>query len=150
MPPHNLFLLLSLCFLSSCSFQRLSIQTQYISNENLASYIIGTPDPDLDSPLIGERLFIQWNISKCHFIRQELFLYLKVRLRNHQEEEQIIQIKKSCGYYLYNLINQEYCESGGIHTYYAEIRNKECVIATWKHPLWTPLILFEEQKKRSL
>ena len=138
-------LLIAILFLTGCSFQPLTVQTQFLNRENLASFIIGTPDPSLDNPSIGERLFIQWSLSSPDFDGEDLILNLKVRFRNYQENEINIPIENKRGYYLYDLINQDYCDSGGILTYLAEIRKGDCVIASWKHPLWTPLITFDSK-----
>lgn len=133
-------------FLSGCSLHPLTVQTQYLSHENLASYYVGTPDPHLDHPAIGERLLVQWCLSKCTFEGQELTLRLKIRFHNHKEDEITIPIEKKSGYYLYDLTNEEFCETGGILTYLAEIRNGNCVVESWKHPLWAPLISFDKNK----
>jgi hypothetical protein len=143
---HSLFLYFKLgilFFLSSCTMHRLDVQTQYLSHENLASYYIGTPDPCQDNPTIGQRLLIQWSLSSCEVAEQELFLHLKVRFRNHKEEEIKAVINKKKGFFIFDLTNQKYCETGGVLTYIAEIRNEECVIECWKHPLWTELISFD-------
>ena len=133
------------CF-SGCSIHPLTVQTQYLSHEDLASYHIGTPDPSLDNPDVGERLLIQWSLSSCQLEGGDLRLHLKVRFTNHQEEEINVPVEKKKGYYLYNLLNQDYCDKGGILTYLAEIRSGECVVAVWKHPLWTNLITFDRAK----
>jgi hypothetical protein len=131
---------------SSCSLHRLDVQTQYLSHENLASYYIGTPDPHLDNPTIGQRLLIQWWLSSRDIENQPLFLHLIVRFRNHQEKEIKIPIETKRGFYIYDLNDQNYCESGGILTYFAEIRNESCIITSWKHPLWANLITFDFSK----
>lgn len=132
--------------LDSCSHP-LSVQTQYFSHEDLASFHIGTPDPRLYYPAIGQRLFIQWSLPPWQFEPSYLTLYLKIRFHNHQEHEIQVPIEKKCGYYLYELCNKEYQETGGILTYLVEIRKGDCVLASWKHPLWVPLITFEKPIK---
>lgn len=136
----RLFALGILLINSSCTFQRLSVQTQYLSHESLASYHVGTPDPRLDQPMVGQRLLMQWSLSTREVETQNVSLYLKVRFRNHQEEEMTFPITSKRGTHLYVLANEEYHQVGGILTYYAEIRNETCVLASWKHPLWTELI----------
>lgn len=129
--------------LTSCLLHRLEVQTQYLSHENLASYHIGTPDPHLDQPIIGQRLLVQWSLCSSDVEGHALFLHLKVRFRNHQEQDIKIPINKKRGFYVYDLTNQNYCESGGILTYLAEIYNESCVLESWKHPLWADLITFD-------
>lgn len=131
---------------SSCLLHRLDVQTQYLSHENLASYHVGTPDPRLDNPNIGQRLLVQWSLCSSDFENQPLFLHLTVRLRNHQEQKLKIPIESKRGFYVYDLINQEYFQSGGILTYQVEITNESCVITSWKHPLWAELITLDLPK----
>lgn len=134
--------------LTGCSIHPLTVQTQYLSHENLASFHIGTPDPHLDNPTKGQRLLIQWYLSKSAFEEQDLILQLQIRFHNHTEDKIQIPVTSKRGYYLYDLINDDYCKTGGVLTYLAEIRKGECVVASWKHPLWTPVISFDYDKKQ--
>jgi hypothetical protein len=138
-------LLLGLAILfssSSCTLHRLDVQTQYLTPEYLASYHIGTPDPRRYEALIGERLLVQWSLSAQEVQDNQLFLYLKVRFRDHQEQEVKVPITKKRGTYLYQVNQELFCQTGGILTYYAEIQSSSCVFASWKHPLWVELIKF--------
>ncbi|MDP1880660.1 MAG: hypothetical protein Q8K60_06950 [Parachlamydiaceae bacterium] len=131
--------------LTSCCVNRLSVQTQYMTHEDLASYYVGTPDPRLDLPLIGQRLLIQWCLRNEEIEGSLVELRIKIRLRNHEEKKLKIAIscksgKYNRGYYLIKLSDEEYCETGGIVTYIVEILQDDIVIETWKHPLWVDLI----------
>lgn len=137
-----IFLLLLLVS-SSCNLRRLEVQTQYFTHEDLASYYVGTPDPRLDHPTAGQRLLIQWSLSKEEFSLGETSLDLKIRFQNHQEKEVKIPMQKSSGYYVYEIKDKDYFETGGILTYLVEVRNESCTLATWKHPLWVELITFK-------
>jgi hypothetical protein len=138
------FLSLVLLFcLSGCAFHRLTVQTQYLSHETLASYHVGTPDPHLENPIIGQRLLLQWFLTSQDMEGDELFLHLIVRFRNHEEKEIKIPITEKRGFYVYDLTDQDYFATGGVQTYLAEIRKGSCIIASWKHPLWVKLIFFE-------
>lgn len=125
---------------SGCTLHRLDVQTQYLTSDYLASFHIGTPDPLLSEPLIGQRLLIQWSLNAEEVREENLFLYLKVRFRNHHEEEVIIPITSKRGTYLYRVNSELYCQTKGILTYLAEIRNSTCTLARWKHPLWVEWI----------
>lgn len=129
-------------FTSGCTLHRLDVQTQYLSHEYLASYHVDTPDPLRYKPMIGQRLLVQWSLCTKEIENQELFLYLKVRFRTHQEQEIKVPIQSKSGTYLYELANETYFQSGGILTYHAEIRSDSCILASWRHPLWMNLIKF--------
>jgi hypothetical protein len=126
--------------LTSCTLSCLSIQSQYLNREDLASYQVETPDPRLDDPMVGQRLLIQWSLKSEDMQRGNVILYLKVRLRNYQEQEFIISICQRQGTYIYDLMDQEYFDSKGILTYKAEIWAGEDRLASWTHPLWVELI----------
>lgn len=128
---------------SSCVRQHLTIQTHYLSHENLASYYVYTPDPHLDNPIIGQRILVEWALPSSYLNYQELHLSLIVRLHDRKEEKISFPIKNMAGSYLYYLINDAYCASGGISTYKVDIIGDGCVVETWKHPLWVDLITFD-------
>ena len=137
--------LLLLC-LASCSFHKLSVQTQYLSNQYFASYHVGTPDPERDDSLLGQRLFIEWCLPKKMTQGKELYLHLNIRFKNRKEDRTIIPICKRKGYTLYNVINKEFEETGGIRTYLIEITDGTDVLASWKHPLWVELITIKNEQ----
>ncbi len=139
----SIFRCYPLCFaflLLGCGLRRLDVQTQYFTHESLASFHVGTPDPMLDEPTIGQRLLIQWSLSKEEIMNGDVYLHLIVRFRNHIEEKIEIPIRTTSNHYVYTLKNKKYEETGGILTYYVEIKRQDLVLATWKHPLWVPLI----------
>ncbi len=147
MKKHTLLQLLFLFSfsLSSCAFSRLDIQTQYLSEQNLASYHIGTPDPRLANPPRGQRLMIQWSLSSREIENGGAILYLKIRFRNRQEKEICIPIRKKQGTSVYDLVGQEYRDLKGILTYQAEIWNNDSLLVSWTHPLWVELITLDQQ-----
>lgn len=131
------FLFLILC--TSCS-SRLSVQTDYLTRERLASYYVGTPDPNLNKPLIGQRLLITWTLSKEDLKIANLYLHIKIRLRNREEIEVFQPITCLTGYYIYSLPDSLYLQSGGLLTYKVDLIGDEIVIESWQHPLWGDLI----------
>lgn len=129
--------------LTSCKTHYLNVQTQYLSRENLASFHINSPDPCLEKPIIGQRLLIEWALPKnfCHY--PNINMKLKVRFRNHKEEEISIPIQKRWGNYLYCVLEDQYFKTQGIVTYKVDLFTDNCLISSWKHPLWSELITFE-------
>lgn len=136
-------------FLSSCNLHRLNVQSQYISRNNLASFYTQTPDPKLIHPIIGQRLLIEWCLSNHEIKNKDLELYAIIRLKNNREIEKNVHIPSSRGkirrgYEIFELINEDYCESGGIQTYKVELYCEGEIIDRWIHPLWAKLILLTE------
>lgn len=135
-----LFLVL---LLTSCTYQRLSVQTAYLSRESLASYYVQTPDPQLDTPPIGQRLIISWCIPKNFLDYPDLHLQITVRLRNREQETRQVPLTKTRGTYLYEILNEKFCQSGGIRTYKIDLIGHNCVLEKWQHPLWVDSITFD-------
>lgn len=134
---------LAICFLTSCQVHHLNVQTQYLTHENLASYYVGTPDPEKDCPTIGQRLLIEWSLPKDYLCYSDLKLNLKIRFRNRKEEEIGVSIGEKSGTYLYYVINKKFCQTGGIATYKVDLIGERCLLETWQHPLWSELITFQ-------
>ncbi len=136
------FFILIFFVLTGCQAHRLNVQTQYISREDIASFYVGTPDAEKDCPTIGQRLLIEWMIPKEYLCYPDLKLILKVRFKNRKEEESSMSIKDKKGTYLFYVVNDKFCETGGISTYKVEIRAGQCILDSWLHPLWMDLITF--------
>lgn len=136
------FLLILLLF-GGCVRQELSVYTEYVSFETLPSYIIGTPDPALFCPDIGERLHIHWS-EKCG---NQLVLHLSLRFGDKTEDEVWLNLYSLTGTYVYSLMNEEYWAKGGIFTYKVEIFDNDELINEWRHQLWAPRITVGENVK---
>ncbi len=147
---HKTIVLLFLIFvLSGCSREYLTVYTDYLSHKNLASYRVGTPDPLLNNPPVGQRLIISWSFPKSFLSKDNLHLELKVRFRNREEIKETVAICRASGTYYYYLINQDFFEKGGILTYRVDLIGDGEVLEEWRHQLWTELILFEDEKKEN-
>lgn len=133
---------LLLCFLSACS-PPISVQTDYLSHENLASYQVGTPDPLMNNPPIGERLIISWSLPSQYLCYEDLHMALTVRLFTNEERTILIPIRSDTGTYIYSLINQDYFDTCGVQTFKIDIVGSHCQLTSWRHILWKELILFD-------
>lgn len=141
--------LISLCLLllfSSCSYETLRVQVDYISRENLASFHVGTPDPRLLYPPQGQRLILTWYIP-YHKIQRNIAIKLNIRYGNHTEEVKWIYPKKAYGFHIYCLQNRDYYSKCGILTYKAEMYIDHCLTKEWRHQLWTQLITFKSESE---
>lgn len=132
--------------LMGCSKEHLTVHTEYINEEHLASFHVRTPDPLLFNPPIGQQLIVQWNIPRDYLCYEDLRLRLQIRFRNRQEIVQEVPIQQRLCFYRYELLNEAFCDTGGIITYKVEIIGNGCVLDEWCHQLWTELILVGSQK----
>jgi hypothetical protein len=136
-------LLLLLCtFLSGCvSGDRLSAFSEYVNREDLASYRVGTPDPSLNYPTIGQRLFISWKLPS-EYACQELMLKLTMRFRDRTEIVQPVILHQISGTYVFELLNDDYFNHKGFLTYKIELFADQQLVDRWCHQMWVELITF--------
>jgi hypothetical protein len=130
-------------FLSSCTSQHLSIQTDYLSRKKLASYYVNTPDPAQNYPLVGERLTLSWSFPTSYMAYHDLHLKLTIRYGNRTEEVKIYPIYKPRDLVSFVLRDQEYISRRGIFTYKTEIIGNGNVLETWYHQMWVELITID-------
>lgn len=138
----HVFLVAVLFCTASCNRCNLLVYTDYLSHQNLASYFVGTPDPNLNHPPIGQRVIIIWTMPSAYMGRSDIWLEVKVRFRNNQEANEVVQLTSRSGTYVYSLMNRDYIEKKGILAYKISMYAGACVIDTWKHQLWVDLISF--------
>lgn len=131
--------------LCGCASQTtLSVFTEYVSVETLPSYQIGTPDPRLYCPDIGERLHIKWSLSpECHY--GDVALHLIVIFGNREEQDVWMTLNEPVGTYVYSLMNEEYWEQKGIFTYKIELYGDGELIKEWLHQLYVERIHIGEE-----
>ena len=138
----SLFLLLWI--LSSCTANPLTIQSKYLTVEDLASYNVGSPDPTKECPNIGQRLIVRWALDPCAMKAEEQMLHLHIRYGTQKEHLVTHTIEEQRGVLIYDLLNEEYFEQQGILSYYAEILADGALTEQWIHQIWTERIEFEE------
>ena len=127
-----------------CSENHLSVYSDFLSHENLASYHVGTPDPMLNNPPVGQRLIVSWSIPKEYLDYEDLHLMLTIRFRNREEFTQKICIHTVSGTYFYKLLNDDYFAVDGIRTYKVELIGAGCVLEQWRHQIWAELITLDQ------
>jgi hypothetical protein len=123
----------------------LSVHTDYLSHETLASYHVNTPDPRLSNPSIGQRLIISWSFPKEYLNLENLRLKVTMRFRTREEVVETVQIHKKSGTYVYNLLNDDYINTRGILTYKVDLIGGDCILEEWRHQIWTDLIVLEKK-----
>lgn len=123
--------------LTSCSRQMLSVHSDYVARESLASYWVDTPDPLLNCPPFGQRLVISWSVPRELLKLDHPHLEITIRMRNRDQIVRHVPLKRTSGTTLYRLLNEQYCESGGFLTYKVQLIAGGCVYEEWRHQLWT-------------
>jgi hypothetical protein len=136
----RLVLLLIPFLFIGCSNEHLSVHTEYIDEEYLASYHVKTPDPLLLNSPLGQQLIVQWNVPRDYILYEDLHLRIYIRFRDRQEIVQIVPMRQRLCCYRYELLNDAFCKTGGIITYKIEIIGDGSILDEWRHQLWTELI----------
>jgi hypothetical protein len=147
--------LLLLAFFTSCSSPPLHLHTAFISKDQLASYHVGTPDPRLMHPDIGQRLVIQWSLPTNLYNYPDLQLVVVLRLANGTEQQlnypitqtwhSVFHPTQHYGTEVFTLLDEEFLTTGGIITYKAKIHSGSVVLAEWYHCLWNETITVDAE-----
>lgn len=137
------YLLFVVCMLLIGCNQHISVQTDYLSRTQLASWYVGTPDPSLQYPLIGERMLVEWDLPQDYFVCDELILSITIRYADRSEEVKIIPVTCQKGWYRYELSGEEFEKNGGFLTYKVDVIGDDQILETWRHQLWVELIVLD-------
>lgn len=143
----NLATFTILLFSIACTSQKLNVFSTYITQETLASYHVGTPDPCLNSPPVGQKLYMSWKLPPCYLEFQPLELKLSIIFHNRQRITETYPITKLKGSYVYSLLNKDFFEREGLFAYKVELIGNDEVLDEWRHLMWVELISFEELDK---
>ncbi len=125
--------------LTSCQPRILTVQTEYLSHINLASFHVGTPDPRLANPPLGQKLIVSWKIPN-YCTHAEYDLIVKIRFKDGKLIERTIPVTRPTGTYVHALLNNDYFNSGGFKTYLVNIGVDGEVMEEWRHQLWVNVI----------
>ncbi len=138
-------LFITAVFLSGCQKYYISIAQESIDKDYLASVALSTPDPRQEKPPMGEKLIVEWKVSKEYLLLKPC-LYLHVIYKDYTEAFFTYEMPYKMDYAVYSLLGEEYQRKRGILTYQAEVRvGQEEPFLDWKHQLWTKLIVIEEE-----
>lgn len=132
-----------LAALTGCKETYISVHTDYLSHENLASFIVKTPDPLLNNPPIGQRLIISWSVPPCYMDFDDIHLSITIRFRNNTQIVEEVPLTQRKGTFVYPVLNEDYFTTRGILTYKVDLLNNDNVLEAWRHQIWTEFITVE-------
>jgi hypothetical protein len=124
---------------------KLSVFSNYLTREDRASYFVGTPDPLLNSPPVGQRLYISWRLPKEYCAKS---LVIKAYLRFHDKKQEVVtySLRNTSGSRVYELLGQDFFSSGGLSTFKVELYADDKLLDEWRHIMWVELITIGEEK----
>lgn len=147
-PYLRIFAIVLLLGTSSCTHPTLNVFSTYVTRESLASYYVGTPDPLLNAPNVGQKLYIRWHLPSSYLALQPLQLKLHMRFHNRKFDILVIPITRLCGIYVYELLNKEFFDTEGLMSYKVEVIANDQVLEEWRHIMWVEPITFEEEEEK--
>jgi hypothetical protein len=136
--------------ITACSPTLLEVEVEYISKQQLASYHVGTPDPRLICPPIGQKISIGWHLSKKKFHQHNYEILLEVRYRDRTTGSCRFKPEYASGRKTFNHLNDEYSATSGLVSYSVTLFKNGKVLSKRCHILHTPLIEFDEEDDPSL
>jgi hypothetical protein len=140
-----LYTCLTLCLTGCCPYEILDVHNDFLMPDRLASAHASTPDPRLECPLVGQRLRINWYMDQFAFYK-DVTLCINVRFINHSEDSLKLNVLKPRGMFCYFVVNDDYCDTGGIVSYKIQLIGDGSIIDEWIHPLWQDLITVGEKE----
>lgn len=131
--------------LTSCSQRYINAHTVFLNRSQLASYHVETPDPNLNHPLMGQRLLVNWNVP-LWLIQSypDLHLEITIRFGDRTEIVKKVRVSRTSGYYLYEILDENYFDKEGILTYKIDLISNGEIIEKWRHQLWAEIITVGE------
>lgn len=136
-------LLLLVLLLSGCHKETLSVTNRMLTVERYASYHVGTPDPALDEPLLGQELRIHWKKDELQNYRT-IEIKLSVRYGDLTDEEFFYPITANHRLIVLQLLGEQYCLKKGILSYKVEVFGDGQLLDQVHHQLWADVIKLGE------
>lgn len=129
-----------------CRGHYISIVREPMSQKELASTYVRSPDPLQKNPPEGQRLFVQYRLPQdmpC----EDYYIVLQVLTKNLCFKKMRYDLLFQSGVEEFSLLGKAYKDSGGILGYKAVLFDREDhVIDERKTSLWVDQIYLKEQK----
>ncbi|MBS0645617.1 MAG: hypothetical protein JSR97_03375 [Verrucomicrobia bacterium] len=129
---------------TACQHRKaLSVRSEYLDANYLASKRIETPDP-CQGCFVGQQVVISWHIpSRC--LPAEIDLW--VRYGNRCFTKVTHTVCEPAGFWAYRVMNEDFWNLKGIVAYSATLRQGDREIDQWNHHLWADLVEVIDESK---
>ena len=141
----TLLLLVTTLLFTSCARPWLSVKMRSFDRNDLASYVVDTPDPAKETLVFGQRLYIRWYLPQETFEQAPVTLNIRVRLQNEQEIQEEIPVHGRWGSYMWMIQGKEYSTSGGILAYRITLTSNGTTLAQSSHKFWVEKIQIDSE-----
>lgn len=133
----------SLCFCGCNGSKHLSILSEVIDKDRLASVHVNAPDILQEKNSQGMRLYIHWKLPK-KYLGENIQGLLKIRFKSPHQEEIPFRVDQLKGHFIYDVVDKEYFDHEGVLAYKIELFCDQIPIDQYQHKMWCELIEFED------
>ena len=129
--------LFSLVCLTSCSSPSIKARSFYTSRQDLASYMLDTPDPDKTTTGLGQVLWVRWF---CPQIDDEIVIDATLRFKDESDRHEIYPVQSRYGWLMIEIPTDERTKKGDLVSYNIVLRRANTILTSTKHKLWVEKI----------
>lgn len=129
---------------TSCKRPTLAVESGYFTRKDLASYQVGTPDPNKLNPIFGQRLYITWNVTPQEFAQGPLELHIMANLKKEGTLDKKVPLDRASGSYTFSIAGDDYTKKGGLLSYKVTLLSDNKEIALSRHKFWVEELKFSE------
>lgn len=131
--------LLMALLLAGCHRSYLDVRSEALYPSYLASEKIDAPDPNRLA-FYGQQIVIHWRLPPDCFDAYPFEILLTIRYKDFTFQTFSYPISDRRGYWVYQLLNDEYWEKGGILSYKVELYKEDELFDEWQHHVWADWI----------
>jgi hypothetical protein len=132
---------LSALLLAGCSKPTVSARTFYTSRNDLAAYVIGTPDPQIATKGLGQSIWVRWTAPE---LCEKTHLDVTIRFNDASERHETYPVANKFGWIMVEIKDTEYKKKKGLASYSISLRKGEIILASTQHKMWTDKIQIED------
>jgi len=134
-------LLLSAIFVAGCSKPSVCARTFYTSRNDLAAYVVGTPDPQIATKGLGQSIWVRWTAPA---LSETIYLDVTIRFADESERHETYPVQNRYGWLMVEITDTEYKKTKGLAAYSISLKDGENILATTKHKLWIDKIQIDD------
>ncbi len=126
---------------AGCSKPSVSARTFYTSRDDLAAYVIGTPDPQIASKGLGQSIWVRWRAPE---LSEKTHLDATILFNDESERHETYPVANKFGWMMVEIKDTEYKEKKGLASYSISLCDGETILASTKHKMWIDKIEIED------
>ncbi len=122
----------------------MNVQNAYLSQQDLASVYVNTPDHRREHPVIGQQITIEWCVEKNEYDENCCWeLLLQLRYRSRESEKVSYPLYKRKGFVEHKTVGDDFFSKGGVQTFKVDLLCDGSLVEEWRHQTWSEVIDIE-------